>query len=160
MSSLEPLSDRDRLLVEAIAVRLAQLLDERHTQAHAGSLETHAYRTQAAHAHAHQGPALVDAGTLAGLLGVSRGFVYAHRDELAAIRLGSGPKAPLRFDIEAAKRAMRCSIGRGSQAQIAYENGGSDARPARRQRRLPDRLPKPGSVLAVRGPGVDREASS
>jgi hypothetical protein len=35
---------------------------------------------------------LVDAAGLADLLGTSRDFVYAHADELGAIRLSSGPK--------------------------------------------------------------------
>jgi hypothetical protein len=38
-------------------------------------------------------PALVDAQTLAGLLGVAREFVYDHPAELGALRLGDGPAA-------------------------------------------------------------------
>lgn len=43
-------------------------------------------------------PVLVDAATLARILGVSRATVYAHADELGAIRLGTGSHARLRFD--------------------------------------------------------------
>lgn len=43
-------------------------------------------------------PPLVDAAAVARLLGVSRDTVYAHADELGAIRLGSGDRARLRFD--------------------------------------------------------------
>ncbi len=42
---------------------------------------------------------LVDASTAARLLGVSTGWVYAHADELGAVKLGSGPKPRLRFDL-------------------------------------------------------------
>ena len=44
--------------------------------------------------------ALVDAATLARELGVSRAYVYEHATELGAVRLGSGPKARLRFNPE------------------------------------------------------------
>jgi hypothetical protein len=44
-------------------------------------------------------PALVDAITLARILGVSSAYVYEHADELGAIRLGTGPKPRLRFDV-------------------------------------------------------------
>jgi len=94
---------------------------------------------------------LVTAAELAAELGVARGFVYEHRDELGAIRLGTGPKAPLRFDVESAKRAMSCTTGEGSPRRIASVDGASGQRQAPRRRRLPSGLPKPGSVLAVRG---------
>jgi hypothetical protein len=61
--------------IEAIAQRVAELL--------AG----------------HGAPArLVDAAHVAELLGVERDWVYAHADQLGAIRLG-GPKGRLRFDL-------------------------------------------------------------
>ena len=41
---------------------------------------------------------LVDAATLAKLLGVSRATVYAKADELGAVRVGGGKRARLRFD--------------------------------------------------------------
>jgi hypothetical protein len=44
------------------------------------------------------GAGLVDAATVARLLGVSRATVYAKADQLGAIRLGSGRRARLRFD--------------------------------------------------------------
>jgi len=43
---------------------------------------------------------LVDAATVADKLGVSRAFIYDHAQELGVIRLGSGEKARLRFDLE------------------------------------------------------------
>lgn len=37
---------------------------------------------------------------LAHMLGVERSFVYEHADELGVRRLGTGPKAPLRFRLD------------------------------------------------------------
>ena len=48
---------------------------------------------------------LVDAATLGHELGVSRQFVYDHAEELGVLRLGSGRRPRLRFDLETAKRA-------------------------------------------------------
>jgi hypothetical protein len=41
---------------------------------------------------------LVDAKTVSKLLGVTRAWVYAHAEELHAVRLG-GPQGRLRFDL-------------------------------------------------------------
>lgn len=58
-------------------------------------------------------PALVDAAELARRLGVERSWVYDHADELGAERLGTGPRAPLRFDPARALDTMAsCSAGR------------------------------------------------
>jgi excisionase family DNA binding protein len=35
---------------------------------------------------------------VAGVLGVSRSWVYQHKDELPFVRLGAGPKSVLRMD--------------------------------------------------------------
>lgn len=60
--------------------------------------------------------ALVDPKTLADQLGTKVGYVYAHADELGAIRLGKGPKARLRFDPERAlERLNVCTTGRRSE---------------------------------------------
>ncbi|MCL2420215.1 MAG: hypothetical protein FWD04_13065 [Conexibacteraceae bacterium] len=42
---------------------------------------------------------LVDAQTVAAALDVHRVWVYAHARELGVMRLGTGPKARLRFDL-------------------------------------------------------------
>ena len=42
---------------------------------------------------------LVRVAHLAAVLDVDVSYVYAHAAELGALRLGSGPKAPLRFDL-------------------------------------------------------------
>lgn len=60
--------------VEAIAQRVVQLL----------SGETTRY---------------LDAAGIAARFGVGRSWVYAHKNELGAVRLGRGPKARLRFDV-------------------------------------------------------------
>ena len=48
--------------------------------------------------HPVDGPEFVDAAEIARRFKVDRGYVYAHADELGAIRLGSGPRSRLRFD--------------------------------------------------------------
>lgn len=63
--------------IEAIAQRVAELLDQRHQQRHPARL--------------------LDAAQLAQRLGVERDWVYAHAAQLGGVRLG-GPKGRLRFD--------------------------------------------------------------
>jgi hypothetical protein len=50
---------------------------------------------------------LLDPKHLAIALNVSLDYVYAHATDLGALRLGDGPKARLRFDLQTAQRAMR-----------------------------------------------------
>jgi hypothetical protein len=90
---------------------------------------------------------LIDAAQLAVLLGVSRDFIYEHADELGALRLGSGPRARLRFDLDAA--LSRYGSER-SQTHTANGGGDSDAMPARRSGKRRDGLPQPGSILPIR----------
>jgi hypothetical protein len=56
--------------------------------------------------------ALVDARQLSRDLGVSLDYVYAHATELGAMRLGSGPKARIRFDLDRAREALEARPGR------------------------------------------------
>lgn len=49
---------------------------------------------------------LVDARELAEELGVSIDYVYAHASELGGMRLGSGPKARIRFALDDARGAL------------------------------------------------------
>jgi hypothetical protein len=50
---------------------------------------------------------MLDARELADRLGVQRGWVYSHSAMLGGVRLGNGPRAPLRFDLERARAAAR-----------------------------------------------------
>ncbi len=50
---------------------------------------------------------LLDPKELATALNVSLDYVYAHAADLGAMRLGDGPKARLRFDLQSAQTAMR-----------------------------------------------------
>jgi hypothetical protein len=49
---------------------------------------------------------LVDARELAAVLGVSVDYVYSHSTRLGAVRLGSGRRARIRFDVDMARRAL------------------------------------------------------
>jgi hypothetical protein len=55
---------------------------------------------------------LVGARELAEGLGVSLDYVYAHAAELGAMRLGSGPKARIRFDLDRAREALEARTRR------------------------------------------------
>lgn len=96
------------------------------------------------------GHRLVSAAEVAHELNVSRQWVYEHAEELGARRLGDGPRPRLRFDLETARDAMSRYAGNHSQGSNASTGAESVAPPARGRRRLPNHLPKPGSVLAVR----------
>jgi hypothetical protein len=76
---------------------------------------------------------LVDADALAQILGVSRDWVYARATRLGALRLGDGPKPPLRFDVARVLAALAPSDG--GQARPA------DPPPRRRARAKPRSLP-------------------
>lgn len=52
------------------------------------------------------GPGLVDAAELARRFNVTRAYVYDHATELGAVRLGTGPKARLRFNPERVVEAL------------------------------------------------------
>ncbi len=49
---------------------------------------------------------LATAAEVAERLGVHKSWVYANQQRLGAVRLGTGPKARLRFDIERAARVI------------------------------------------------------
>jgi hypothetical protein len=58
------------------------------------------------HSESSRTPALLSAGELARHLRVQRPWVYKHRHLLGGQRIGEGPKAPWRFDLETATRAL------------------------------------------------------
>jgi hypothetical protein len=87
-SIVAALTQREMLLVDAIAARLEQLL--RHDAQPTG--------------------ALVDAQTLAVRLGVSRAYVYRHRRELGGVKIGGGAKPRVRFDLATALQAHESAV--------------------------------------------------
>ncbi len=97
--------------VEAVAQRVAELLREDKPAA----------------------TALVDASAVAEALGVSRDTVYARASELGARRIGDGPRARLRFDLEQARAAWTsCEPSERSQP-AASPAAKRDRRPRRRR---------------------------
>jgi hypothetical protein len=72
-------------LAEAVAARVVELLEHQERRSARG---------------------LATAADVAEQLGVHKSWVYAHADELGAIRLGEGEKARLRFDPERVARAV------------------------------------------------------
>jgi hypothetical protein len=88
---------------------------------------------------------MLSVADVAAHLGVDPSYVYAHADELGARRLGSGPKARLRFSLEDVNRAVSCSVGReSSEAQTPT------VEPKRRRRR-PGGLGTGIELLPIRG---------
>jgi hypothetical protein len=92
--------------------------------------------------------ALVDAKATASYLGVAVGWVYEHADELGARRLGSGPKARLRFSlVEVDSRLTVCPDGRRSS-----ERDSLVVEP-KAQRRRSSSLGSGVDLLPIRGRG-------
>jgi hypothetical protein len=85
-------------------------------------------------------PGLVDAAALARALGVSPSYVYSRSSELGARRLGNGPKARLRFDLERAVEA-HASCAAGSAAPATPQAA----------KRRPRRAASSGELLPIRG---------
>jgi hypothetical protein len=118
----------DAAWVEAVALRVVQLM-------HSG--------------YEANGRRLVDAATLSGELGVDRSWVYAHRDELGVVRLGSGSKPRLRFDV----RVARAALAHARNEPAAMSNAGS-VDPFPRKQLRSKRKPAVGRVLAVKARGA------
>jgi hypothetical protein len=76
--------------------------------------------------------------------GVTRNFVYEHADELAVRRLGSGPRARLRFDLRDVESRIACLGSRESTPPDAA----SQAALRRRRRPLTGTTVE---VLPIRG---------
>lgn len=111
------LDDQD---IERIAAALARHLAEHATTA------------------TEEGVRLVDAATVARRLGVTRNWVYAHADQLGAMRLGDG-RGRLRFDLatlpllaasdeKPAPQPRRCTPGRRRRARPAAAPAGRPVR--------------------------------
>ena len=58
------------------------------------------------------GGGLLTASEVAVAFNVARGWVYAHADELGAIRLGDGPRPRLRFDPAVVSQRLQSRRGR------------------------------------------------
>jgi hypothetical protein len=122
----------DPAYVEAVARRVVELIRDESRQT--------------------VGRRLVDAATLAAELGVERSWVYEHRDELAPVRLGTGLKPRLRFDVQAVSSVLAArSFGQWHAGDIT--DTGSSALPRRRSQR-PNAKSTVGGVLTVRPRGA------
>jgi hypothetical protein len=122
------LTPRELLLADAIAERVAELLGAENVPG---------------------GHRLMSAAEVAHELNVGRQWVYEHAEELGARRLGDSPRGRLRFDLETVRTATACLMSKQSHGQDASAGAKSEDAPKRRERRLPNRLPEPGSILAV-----------
>ena len=84
---------------------------------------------------------LVDAATVARELGVTRGWVYQHRDELGAVPLGEGERPRLRFDLERAR-----SVGESRRPESGPLSTRSITRASRRSSASMALLPVKGGT--------------
>lgn len=87
---------------------------------------------------------LLTPAELAAWLAVDRAYVYEHAQELGALRLGDGPKARLRFDLDVVRSRISCSEVRQSEPRDAASGA---VKPRRRSRRLGTNV----ELLPVRG---------
>jgi hypothetical protein len=109
--------------IEAIARRVVELLREAKVPAD---------------------PSLLTVAEVAARFGVSRGFVYEHAAKLGVIRLGDGPKPPLRFD-----------ASRVAEMLTPAEVGPPQLRRRRRRVRRPATTTPSGvPLLSIRGDPV------
>jgi hypothetical protein len=97
---------------------------------------------------------LVDAETLGRMLGLSRSTVYEHAGELGGVRLGDGPRAPVRFDPD---RAVSAWTARQGSEGSPVPDVPVDAGVRRRRRSVAAQsegrlLPVRGDELTSRGP--------
>ena len=89
------------------------------------------------------GGGLLTAAEVAAAFNVTRGWVYAHADELGAIRLGDGPRPRLRFDPAVVTQRFQQRRGRLSASPPSTHLGAGASLlpigPARARRRLETR---------------------
>ena len=90
---------------------------------------------------------LVDATTLAKLLGVSRETVYEHRDELGARRIGTGNRPRLRFDVSRALAAW----DQAAQIATAEPEPATQTTSRQHSRKRPERTRAGAPLLEVKG---------
>ena len=88
----------------------------------------------------------VDAAEVAHRLGVKRSWVYAHADEIGAIRLGNGSRARLRFDPDTVAERLRVGSVGSEPSHPESRNGkrGSRSRHRSSMGTNPDLLPIKG----------------
>lgn len=87
---------------------------------------------------------LLTVAALADALGVSRDYVYEHADELGAIRLGLGPRGPLRFPADAAtaRQPSRRSLTTEPPAREGTSSGPATTRKGTQRVWRPIHAPK------------------
>jgi hypothetical protein len=118
----------DEASIEAIAQRVAELLSPAKTGE------------------------MVSAAEIAKRFGVSRDWVYEHADELGVIRMGSGPRAHLRFDLE--KVAEGLDARKAPPVRPEGRTAGSNGRKRRRSTRETGLLEIRGEIPSPRSGGL------
>lgn len=112
--------------VEQVATRVAQLIQ----------------RQQRTHDHERieENIGLLTVAKLAKYLDLNPAYIYEHADELGAIRIGDGPKARIRFDLDTAKAALK-------QLHATREPAPPEAVRRKRRRRVDTNVYTPDAPL-------------
>ena len=116
-------------LVDRVALRVVELLDERRPTTH---------------------PRLVDVADLAEILGVSPDTIYRHQAALGVVKVGSGLRPTLRFEVERACAAWtaRCASAPSQESATPAATGRKTGRPRRATGTRSDLLPIRGGEIA------------
>jgi hypothetical protein len=96
---------------------------------------------------------LLTPAELADFLAVERDYVYAHAEELGAIRLGGGPRARLRFDLEEVRRRLAAPPCLGSRGSSELDPAPAKGLTPRGRRRMGTNV----ELLPIKG---QREAAA
>ena len=83
-----------------------------------------AIRAEAGIPRGHTSMSWLDAKTVAELLGVERGWVYEHANELGASRIGSGSRPRLRFPPDVLERQSQAPDRREANKKTAIQPKG------------------------------------
>ena len=93
-----------------------------------------------------------DTRTAAKTLNVSESYVREHAHELGAVRLGNGPRARLRFDLDALTQGLPAGTPDPNPAP------GAAPRPAHQAPRAPARTTSDVELLPVNQPAVPKRS--
>jgi hypothetical protein len=107
--------------IEAIARHVVEILDGRSSS------------------QAELGRRLIDAAEVGRRLGLTRSTVYEKANTLGVIRLGSGPRARLRFDPDVVERVAKAAVPRRAPEPNGLRVAPGGRRPAARGELLPIR---------------------
>ena len=106
----------ERQFIDAVARRVVELLESGRGKGPSASSDA--------------GGECLTVGQVAERYCVSRSWVYAHQRQLGAIRMGSGPRPPLRFDSHVVAEAI-AAMAQRAPADLGHAEPGGRGRELR-----------------------------